>query len=41
MLTSMGEKLANAQVDELLKCVQVNKDGTVNYEDFVRTVISA
>ncbi len=31
ILTSIGEKLTDAEVDELLKGVNVSKDGNVNY----------
>ena len=31
MLTSLGEKLNDDEVDELLKGVNVGKDGSVNY----------
>ncbi|ORZ36005.1 hypothetical protein BCR44DRAFT_80296 [Catenaria anguillulae PL171] len=40
VLTSLGEKLSDADVDELLKYVEQTKDGTVRYEDFVRAIIS-
>ncbi|KAI9179818.1 myosin II light chain [Blastocladiella emersonii ATCC 22665] len=41
VLTSLGEKLTDAEVDELLKYVEVSKDGMVHYEDFVRAIASA
>lgn len=40
VLTSLGEKLTDAEVDELLKCVEVDKNGFVNYENFVRVIMS-
>jgi len=40
VLTSLGEKLTNEEVDELLKGLEVDKDGRINYVDFVHTVLS-
>ncbi|RUP01553.1 calmodulin [Jimgerdemannia flammicorona] len=31
VLTSLGEKLTNEEVDELLKDVEINKDGQIDY----------
>jgi len=31
VLTSLGEKLSNDEVEELLKGVNVGKDGSINY----------
>ncbi|KCV69709.1 calmodulin [Fonticula alba] len=41
VLTSLGEKLSDREVDELLRGVELNKDGSLNYEEFVRTIIKA
>ena len=41
VLTSLGEKLTDEEVDELLKCAEVDKNGYVNYEHFVKTILSA
>ncbi|KAJ3355291.1 hypothetical protein GGF32_002070 [Allomyces javanicus] len=41
VLTSLGEKMTNAEVDELLKYVDMTKDGQVKYEDFIRAITSA
>ncbi|KAI3642359.1 hypothetical protein MP228_011914 [Amoeboaphelidium protococcarum] len=41
VLTSLGEKLSDAEVDELLKCVEVDKSGFVNYETFCKTILGA
>ena len=41
VLTSLGEKLSDSEVDELLKCIEVDKNGLVNYEQFVRTILSS
>lgn len=50
VLTSLGEKLSDEEVDELLKGVTVgpyvcagnlrNSDGTIHYETFVRQILS-
>ncbi|UZJ53042.1 hypothetical protein CBS101457_002362 [Exobasidium rhododendri] len=40
VLTSLGEKLSDDEVDELLKGVQVGSDGNINYESFVRQILS-
>ncbi|KAK9376983.1 uncharacterized protein V1513DRAFT_162668 [Lipomyces chichibuensis] len=40
ILTSLGEKLTSEEVDELLKNVNVTKDGNVNYTDFVRMILA-
>ncbi|KAF9371664.1 hypothetical protein CPB97_001805 [Podila verticillata] len=45
VLTSLGEKLSDAEADELLKGVEVDKSGRVHYEgkyvDFVRMILSS
>lgn len=40
VLTSLGEKLSDEEVDELMKGVQVGSDGNVNYESFVRQILA-
>ncbi|KAG8839068.1 SCF ubiquitin ligase complex subunit cdc4 [Serendipita sp. 400] len=40
VLTQLGEKMTDEEVDELLKGVQIGADGNVNYESFVRTILS-
>ena len=40
VLTQLGEKMSDEEVDELLKGVSVGADGNVNYESFVRTILS-
>lgn len=32
VLTSLGEKLTDREVDELLRTVEISKDGSVNYQ---------
>ncbi|KAJ1648074.1 myosin II light chain [Coemansia asiatica] len=39
VLTSLGEPLSDAEVDELLKGVPMDKHGNINYEEFVKTLI--
>ncbi|KAI8325622.1 EF-hand [Martensiomyces pterosporus] len=41
VLTSLGEALSDAEVDELLKGIPMDKHGNINYEEFVRTLTSA
>ncbi|CCM01265.1 uncharacterized protein FIBRA_03314 [Fibroporia radiculosa] len=40
VLTQLGEKMTDEEVDELLKGVPIGPDGNVNYESFVRTILS-
>jgi len=40
VLTQLGEKMSDEEVDELLKGVQIGADGNINYESFVRTILS-
>ncbi|KAF9307383.1 hypothetical protein BGZ74_005823 [Mortierella antarctica] len=41
VLTNLGEKLSDAEVDELLKGVEVDSNGRVNYEIFVDVILSS
>ncbi len=41
VLTNLGEKLSEEEFEELLKLVEVQKDGTVNYHELVRTITSS
>ncbi|KAI8457037.1 hypothetical protein BY996DRAFT_4635779 [Phakopsora pachyrhizi] len=41
VLTSLGEKLTDEEVDELMKGVQVGNDGNIDYEKFVRSILQA
>ncbi|OLL23411.1 Myosin regulatory light chain cdc4 isoform B [Neolecta irregularis DAH-3] len=40
VLTSLGEKLSDEEVDELLKGVNIGKNGEVNYQEFVRMILA-
>lgn len=39
ILTSVGEKLTDAEVDELLKGVNVTAEGEVDYVEFVKSIL--
>lgn len=39
ILTSVGEKLTDAEVDELLKGVNVTAEGNVDYVEFVKSIL--
>ncbi|CAI4061714.1 hypothetical protein SKDZ_07G1520 [Saccharomyces kudriavzevii ZP591] len=39
MLTGLGEKLTDAEVDELLKGVEVDSDGEIDYKKFIEDVL--
>ena len=40
VLTSLGEKLTDEDVDQLLRKLNVDADGTVNVETFVKMVMA-
>ncbi|NXQ85164.1 CALL4 protein, partial [Nyctibius grandis] len=37
-LTRLGEKLSEEEVDDLLKEAKVGPNGTIKYEEFIRTI---
>lgn len=39
ILTSVGEKLTDAEVDELLKGVNVTAEGNIDYVEFVKSIL--
>jgi len=41
VLTSLGEKLTEAEVDEIIKMVEVDKNGNIKYEDFIKQILSS
>ncbi|CDZ96989.1 myosin regulatory light chain cdc4 [Phaffia rhodozyma] len=41
ILTQLGEKMEESEVEELLKMASVTPDGQVNYEAFIKTVLAA
>jgi calmodulin len=40
VMTSLGEKLTDEEVDEMIKEADVDGDGQVNYEDFARMMLA-
>ena len=40
ILTTIGEKLTNEEVDELLKNVTITEDKSVDYAEFVKSILS-
>ncbi|XP_071502886.1 neo-calmodulin-like [Diadema antillarum] len=38
VMTSLGEKLTDAEVDEMIREADVRSDGRINYEEFVQMV---
>lgn len=40
ILTTIGEKLTNEEVDELLKNVTITDDNSVDYAEFVKSILS-
>ncbi|XP_036615805.1 calmodulin-A-like [Trichosurus vulpecula] len=40
VMTKLGEKLTDDEVDEMIREADVDGDGQVNYEEFVRMLIS-
>ncbi|EOQ99726.1 Myosin regulatory light chain cdc4 [Wallemia ichthyophaga EXF-994] len=41
VLTQLGEKMSDAEVDELLKGVPISSDGNINYRDFAAHILGA
>ena len=40
IMTSLGEKLSDEEVDEIINEADLDGDGQVNYEDFVKMMVS-
>ncbi|XBW34842.1 hypothetical protein QEN19_000409 [Hanseniaspora menglaensis] len=40
MLTGLGEKLSYEEVDEILKGVSVDENGLIDYEEFIKEILS-
>ncbi|CAK6432845.1 unnamed protein product [Pipistrellus nathusii] len=40
VMTRLGEKLSDQEVDEMIQAADVDGDGQVNYEEFVRMLVS-
>ena len=41
VVTSLGERLSEAEADEMLKVADPTGSGTVDYEQFIRVIVSA
>lgn len=39
VMTNLGEKLTDEEVEEMIRVADVDGDGQVNYEDFVRMML--
>lgn len=39
-MTRLGERLRDQEVDEMIRAADVGRDGQVNYEELVRTLVS-
>ena len=40
-MTNLGEKLTDEEVDEMIREADVDGDGQVNYEEFVKVSVNA
>lgn len=40
VMTNLGEKLTDEEVDEMIKEADVDGDGQINYEEFVKMMLS-
>lgn len=40
VLTSLGERLSDEEVDQLLQGVEHDSQGQINYEEFVKLIMS-
>lgn len=40
MMTNLGEKLTDEEVDEMIREADIDGDGQVNYEEFVTMMTS-
>lgn len=40
ILTQMGEKLSDEEVDEILKEANIDSEGLINYDEFVTMLMS-
>ncbi|XP_066924247.1 uncharacterized protein [Clytia hemisphaerica] len=39
IMTTLGEKLTNEEVEEMIKEADMDGDGTINYEEFVKMIM--
>jgi len=40
IMTTLGDKLTDEEVDEMIREADINGDGSIYYEDFVRTMMA-
>lgn len=40
VMTNLGERLTDEEVDEMLREADVDGDGKINYEEFVKLMVS-
>ena len=40
IMTNLGEKLTDEEVDEMLREADIDGDGQINYEEFVKMMMS-
>jgi calmodulin len=40
VMTNLGEKLTDEEVDEMIREADVDGDGQINYEEFVKMMLS-
>ncbi len=40
VMTNLGEKLTDEEVDEMIREADVDGDGQINYEEFVKMMMS-
>lgn len=40
VMTNLGEKLTDEEVDEMIREADIDGDGQVNYEEFVRMMLA-
>ena len=41
VMTNLGEKLTSEQVDQMIREADVDGDGQINYEEFVKMMMSS
>ena len=40
IMTNLGEKLSDEEVDEMIREADIDGDGQINYEEFVKMMMS-